>query len=125
MVAAAEALLLPRLPPPDDNVRRIRELVARIASDRNVRRVAHLAAASGMTMRSLQRLFARYVGVSPKWVIQRARLHDAAEELARGTARGQATLAADLGYADQAHFIRDFRDVVGVTPAAYAKRIER
>jgi AraC-like DNA-binding protein len=31
-----------------------------------------------------------------------------------------AAVAADLGYADQAHLIRDFRTAIGQTPAAYA-----
>ncbi|MCB1636320.1 MAG: helix-turn-helix transcriptional regulator, partial [Xanthomonadales bacterium] len=32
-------------------------------------------------------------------------------------------LAADLGYADQAHFIRDFKVAVGQTPASYAQTL--
>ncbi len=54
------------------------QLVARITADPGLRRVDELADASGMTARSLQRLFADYVGVSPKWVMRRARLHYAA-----------------------------------------------
>jgi AraC-like DNA-binding protein len=30
-------------------------------------------------------------------------------------------LAFELGYADQAHFIREFRATLGVTPGAYVK----
>lgn len=36
-----------------------------------------------------------------------------------------ATLALDLGYADQAHFIRDFKQLVGHPPAGYARAIQR
>jgi AraC-like DNA-binding protein len=74
-----------------------------------------------LTTRTLQRLFATYVGVSPKWVIQRYRLHEAAEQLAADPSINQASLAAELGYSDQAHFVRDFKRIVGMTPAAYAK----
>ncbi|MFJ9752413.1 hypothetical protein ACIRVM_42525, partial [Streptomyces chartreusis] len=35
-----------------------------------------------------------------------------------------ATLAADLGYADQAHLVRDFTATVGVPPTAYAQGAE-
>ena len=61
-------------------------------------------------------------GVSPTWVIQRYRLHEAADQLAAGATVGQSALALDLGYSDQAHFAGDFKAVVGVSPAAYAKR---
>jgi AraC-like DNA-binding protein len=104
------------------------ELAARIAeaaaSDREIVRVEALAARFGLGVRALQRLFAEYVGVSPKWVIQRYRLHEAAERIARMRPEelDGAALAADLGYADQAHFIRDFRRWVGFTPAEYARR---
>jgi AraC-like DNA-binding protein len=35
-----------------------------------------------------------------------------------------AGLALDLGYADQAHFIRDFKRLVGRPPAGYARSIQ-
>ena len=79
----------------------------------------------GMNKRTLQRLFAKYVGVSPKWVIQRYRLHEAAEQLAAGPSVSQSALALDLGYSDQAHFVRDFKTVVGTSPAAYARAARR
>ena len=75
--------------------------------------------------RMLQRLFATYVGVSPKWVIQRYRLHEAAEQLASGASISHSALALDLGYTDQAHFVHDFKAVVGTSPAAYARAVRR
>jgi AraC-like DNA-binding protein len=73
-----------------------------------------------MTVRSLQRLFADYVGASPKWVMRRARLHEAAERADSGELVDWAELATDLGYADQAHLTRDFTDTIGVSPTRYA-----
>ena len=58
------------------------------------------------------------MGVSPKWVMRRARLHDAAERADGGEPVDWAALAADLGYADQAHLTRDFTVTIGVPPAA-------
>jgi AraC-like DNA-binding protein len=75
-----------------------------------------------MGKRTLQRLFSQYVGVSPKWVIKRYRLHEAADQLGAGEVVDWAKLAVDLGYFDQAHFIKDFKTIVGQTPAEYAKR---
>ncbi len=83
-------------------------------------RVADLAAAFGLTERSLQRLTSRYLGLSPKWLLQRRRLHEAAERLR--TPADLASIAADLGYVDQAHFSRDWRKVTGMTPKEFAAR---
>jgi AraC-like DNA-binding protein len=70
----------------------------------------------------LQRLFADYVGIGPKWVIRRFRLHEVTERLAAGADIDWAALAAELGYADQAHFVRDFRAMFGEPPTWYAER---
>lgn len=72
-----------------------------------------------MSTRTLQRLFRRHVGVGPKWVLGRYRLHAAAEQLAAGERHDWTTLALDLGYFDHAHFIRDFSAVAGRSPAEY------
>jgi AraC-like DNA-binding protein len=108
------------LPEPDPKAIHARDLVERVRNDREIRSVAALARWSGMTERALQRLFREYVGVSPKWVVRRFRLQEAAEQLAQGT-ETVAAIAAGLGYFDQAHFVRDFRSVVGQTPSAYAR----
>ncbi|MEO5873514.1 MAG: helix-turn-helix domain-containing protein, partial [Streptosporangiaceae bacterium] len=68
-----------------------------------------------------QRLFAEYVGVSPKWVLRRARLQKAATRADRGDTIDWAALAAELGYADQAHLVRDFTATVGLPPARYTR----
>lgn len=86
-------------------------------------RVADLAAHAGLSERALQRLVRRRVGLSPKWLIRRRRLHAAAGRLQAGDGTGDlAELAAELGYADQAHFTRDFRTVTGWTPGEFARR---
>jgi AraC-like DNA-binding protein len=119
MVAYAEALLLAVRPDPDPAVAQAATLVALIVGDPALRRVGQLAAASGLTARSLQRLFAEYVGVTPKWVMRRARLHEAAQRADSGDPVDWAELAADLGYADQAHLTRDFTATLGVPPTRY------
>ncbi|HJW32448.1 MAG TPA: helix-turn-helix domain-containing protein [Holophagaceae bacterium] len=120
-VACAEAFLMKRLPTLDPQAQLARDLVQRILSDPGIRRVEALAETAGLGLRSLQRLFAEYVGVSPKWVIRRYRLHEAVERLDAGETPDLAALAQDLGYFDQAHFIRDFKSLLGRTPAAYAR----
>jgi AraC-like DNA-binding protein len=97
-------------------------LVERAQGDRAIKRADDLARVAGLSVRSLHRAFERYVGVGPKWVIRRARVHEAAERVAAGESVAWGGLAHELGYHDQAHLIRDFKAQIGVTPAAYARR---
>ena len=75
--------------------------------------VAELADRFAVSQRTLQRAFADCVGVGPKWVLQRYRMHEAAERIAAGEPPDAAALAFDLGYFDQSHFIRDFTTQIG------------
>jgi AraC-like DNA-binding protein len=120
MIERAERLLLDHLPEPDPEIPVLIGIVDTIAADRSIVRVEQLVDRYGLAARKLQRLFREYVGVTPKWVIQRYRLFEAAERLSSGEADG-AALAQELGYFDQAHFIRDFKAMVGQTPQAYAR----
>ncbi|GGR37374.1 AraC family transcriptional regulator [Streptomyces cinereoruber] len=123
-VAALDAFLLARGPAPDPAADHAMELVELARSDRTIRRAAQLAAASGLSARSLQRLFADRVGVGPKWVILRYRIHEALERAEAAGTTGTpdwAALAAELGYSDQAHLVRDFTTTIGVPPTAYAR----
>jgi AraC-like DNA-binding protein len=121
VVDACDTFLRDRRPPPDPVVATLNAIVARVVEDRSVTRVDHLVSGTGIGKRRLQRLFSEYVGVSPKWVIARYRLHEAELRLATGQDVDLAALALDLGYYDQAHFARDFRAIVGRPPAAYGR----
>jgi AraC-like DNA-binding protein len=97
--------------------------VARVAeTDRSVRRLEDLAAVAGVAPRTLQRLFGEYAGVPPTWIVRRYRLLEAAEQARHGGPVDWAALAADLGYSDQPHLVREFKAHLGTTPAAYAAR---
>ena len=89
--------------------------------DRSLVRVAQVEERCGVGTRALQRLFERYVGVSPKWVLARYRIHDAVTDLDAGYAGTLADLAARYGWFDQAHFTREFTDLVGVPPGEYQR----
>jgi AraC-like DNA-binding protein len=121
MAAAAEAFIRARLPAPDPTVAVVNQIVELIMTDRTIIRVDDVVARTGVGKRRLQRLFAGYAGVSPKWVIQRYRLHEAVERLAEGGDVDLAFLARELGYFDQAHFGKDFKALVGRPPTAYAR----
>jgi len=118
LVDEALAALLPARRQPCEDTIELAELAAR---NRALRRVEELAAAAGTGVRAVQRAFADHVGVSPKWVLRRYRLYDAAERAARAEVVDWSALAADLGYADQAHLTREFTAVVGEPPGRYAR----
>jgi len=69
--AVMEAFLRERRPAPDPTLDTIAGVVTTMLEDPGVARVDALAARHGMSTRTLQRLFRRYVGVSPNWVLKR------------------------------------------------------
>lgn len=115
-----ESRLRAALPPADADAELARDLVARVQREPALHSVALLGDATGLSQRSLQRLFRDYVGVGPKWVVRRFRLQEAAE-LLETSDESIGALAARLGYFDQAHFVRDFKAVVGRTPSDYVR----
>jgi AraC-like DNA-binding protein len=125
MAATATAYFAQRLPAPDPNTALATMLVDTIFHDPTILSVETLADRSGLAIRTLQRLFKTYVGASPKWVIRRFRLHELLERFRLGEALDGAQLALDLGYADQAHLINDFRKLIGLTPTEYLRRAAR
>ncbi|MFE1596328.1 helix-turn-helix domain-containing protein [Nocardia sp. NPDC058705] len=124
-VESVERFLVGHLPTPDPQADLAARIVATIAEDIAVTRVDVLAQRFGLSVRGLQRLFAEYVGIGPKWVVRRYRLHEVTERLAEGVEIDWAVLAAELGYADQAHLSREFRTIFGEPPTRYAQRYEQ
>lgn len=121
-IAIAEAFLRSRNLRFDPAIEFTSRVVDRIAADRTLLRVDEVARAEGVSRRKLERMFREFVGVSPKWVVQRHRLFEAADRLEADPYIGAADLAQQLGYSDQAHFIHDFKMMVGCSPAAYARK---
>ncbi|NES26157.1 helix-turn-helix domain-containing protein [Micromonospora terminaliae] len=117
-----DELLTAWQPVPDPLAAEATALVEEIRADRSVLRVDDFARRHGTSTRRLQRLFLDQVGVGPKWVIRRYRLQEAIEQAAAGPL-DWSRVAADLGYADQAHLVREFTAVAGVSPAAYARSL--
>jgi AraC-like DNA-binding protein len=120
-VQATEAALEPLLPDePDPEIALADRAVRLLEEDRELTRVSDLADRLGLSVRTVQRLFADLVGLSPSWVIRRYRLHEAAAHATAGGDVDWARLAITLGYYDQAHLVRDFTATVGTAPARYA-----
>ncbi|MBK9102708.1 MAG: helix-turn-helix transcriptional regulator [Austwickia sp.] len=115
-----EAALRPVLPI-DAEGDQVNALVDLVESTPQLRTVDDLCGRVGLSERSLQRLLAKRVGISPRWLIRRQRLHEGSLRLQSGQVE-LAALAYELGYADQAHFTRDFRAATGLTPGRFAGR---
>ena len=105
--------LRPFLPVDEDGLL-VNRIVAFVEGDSAVTRVAQVCDRFALSERALQRLVQRRLGLTPKWLIQRRRLQEAVERL-RGMPDSLGDVAALLGYADQAHFTRDFARVTTMT----------
>lgn len=121
MIDLASQFIQAHLPDHDPTIENVCEAVEIIATDRSVTRVGDLIVRCGVQDRTLQRLFHRYVGASPGWVIRRYRIYDALTKLDQASHGEWTELAQNLGYYDQAHFINDFKKLVGRSPSAYLK----
>ncbi|MBF6239713.1 helix-turn-helix transcriptional regulator [Nocardia otitidiscaviarum] len=101
------------------------QLVLRIVDamehDPELTRVDQVTDRFDVPVRTLQRLFRRYVGAGPKWVLRRYRLQDGAYLLAQGRTTDLADLAVELGYFDQSHFCKEFAAEIGMPPLEYAR----
>jgi len=120
----AADVLRAHLPPLDERAALAGRIVDAAVDDLELHSADELARRFGLGLRALQRLFSDHVGVGPKWVIQRYRLHEAVARVQAGRPVAWAALAQDLGYFDQAHFIADFRKLVGHTPGDYERRLQ-
>ncbi|WP_412475185.1 helix-turn-helix domain-containing protein [Gordonia sp. LUNF6] len=93
--------------------------VTALESDPALIRVDQSAELFGISERTLQRLTAKYVGLSPAALIRRRRLQEAAHRVRTRPDESLAEIAAELGYTDHAHMTRDFASVLGFTPSRY------
>ncbi|MGW4245052.1 AraC family transcriptional regulator [Nocardia sp. NPDC004722] len=105
----------------DTAYRQVLEIIDAMEHDPDLTRVDQVTDRFDIPIRTLQRLFRRYVGGSPKWVLRRYRLQDGAQLLADGRTSDLAALAVELGYFDQAHFSNEFAKEIGMPPLEYAR----
>ncbi|RUP30516.1 MAG: AraC family transcriptional regulator [Mycolicibacterium sp.] len=109
----------------DTTYRDLLTLLERVRADQQLHRVEQVMALSPWSERTTQRVFRRYVGVPVKWVLCRYRLQHAALQIETVPNLDFADLAVRLGWYDQAHFINDFRAMLGCTPGEYATKHRR
>lgn len=123
---AADAAIRERIarrPPPSTHLLAndvLDELRARVRQRTGASLGDHL----GLSERTVQRALAATLGRGPKWIGRRIRLQEVALALATRD-DDLATIAAELGYADQAHLTSDFRATTDITPGAYRRDLRR
>lgn len=121
MIAEVGQFVRVHRPTPDPG----RSLVAEIVDAMRVAPpdtpVTEIAASFALSARTLQRLFVKHVGTTPKQVLQRYRRQAAIDRLSEERDTNIASLAAELGYCDQAHLARDLRTTLCRSPSAVMK----
>jgi AraC-like DNA-binding protein len=82
-------------------------------------RIDDLADLAGLSARQFRRVCLELTGLTPKQLCRAIRFRKAVAQLINPGDVGLATIALDLGYYDQAHFINEFRALSGLTPSQY------
>ena len=114
-------LLRAKNPQADVNIELIHAIIIAVETDESLWTVSAVAKAFGRSERWLQQLFRDYIGLGLKWLLQRNRLLAAVQHIRESDQPNWATIAYDLGYSSQQHFITAFKQVVGKTPLQYKK----
>lgn len=92
-------------------------------STESSRLVADVVRDCGHSHRHFTSRFERAVGLTPKTWCRLVRFDRVLERLSSSSpALGLADIAAAEGYADQSHFIREFKFLGGLTPGQYLRR---
>ena len=100
---------------------KLQELVEKIQTGADIFNVEQLSRCTNISVRTIQRYFNQYLGLSPKWLIRRYRLHQALEDLENKDV-DISRLVEKLQYTDQSHMIRDFKNIIGITPSQYSSQ---
>lgn len=118
-----QAYLAPFAITPSPELIRVRELISLIKNRTDITKVAQLSEKSNISIRTIQRYFQHYLGLSPKWLIRKYRLHQALALIEQQEAN-LLDIVEWLGYTDQSHLIRDFKEIIGVTPKNYTHPLD-
>lgn len=118
LVAVAEAFLLAQIRRQQPQRDYITEAVKLIRSTRGNISMDDVCRQIYVSPRQLQRSFRSTLGTGPKTYMRIIRFRNAFNQMQRLEQHGGwAGLSYELGYADQAHFIRDFKEFTGALPS--------
>ncbi len=98
-------------------------IIDKVLAHRGDIRVSQLEALSGYTERTLQRQFRHDTGMTPKTFCRIIRCQAALSCIGSGSELSFSDLAQDLGFTDQSHFLRDFKQLISTTPNDYQRQL--
>ncbi|MDG4794954.1 helix-turn-helix domain-containing protein [Micromonospora sp. WMMD1082] len=124
-VEAFTDLLCETVPAPSPEALLANAMAEIIDTDPAVLTAGDVAGHLHVSVRTLQRLARRYVGLSPVAMIRRRRLQEAADRLRAEPSGSLAEVAAELGYTDHAHLANEFRAALGLTLSGYRREVHR
>jgi AraC-like DNA-binding protein len=101
----------------------VARLIAKIQEATDIPTVVRLEELSGYTARTLERRFPEALGVTPKQYLRFLRFERARRLLRSGMSGAE--VAAEAGYADQAHLSHEFRRLAGISPTGFARESGR
>lgn len=100
----------------------VRHALAAFARSPSIDRIAPLIADSGLSARRFGALFSEQVGIGAKQYARLRRFRRVVDQVQQGERIEWAQVAADCGFHDQPHLVREFHAFSGMTPGAYARR---
>jgi len=115
--AIAQRLLTARLSEQPATAPETHHALTRLRSTRGAATIEAIASEIGWSRRHLATRFREATGLPPKALARLIRIEHAAQRVREGTPL--ADIAYESGYADQSHFNRDFRELVGCTPTQF------
>lgn len=101
-----------------------RALVTRVTNAREVPGVRDLSMRAGCSVRTVERVFSREVGLNPKTLLRLVRIQRVLTLAMEQPETSWTRIAFMAGYHDQPHFVHDFRELVGCTPSEFRPDVE-
>lgn len=97
----------------------IQTLTNRIKTSKGKVSIAETIYDIGKSYRQIERLFKSYIGMTPKHYARIMRVENARYQLKNKTCQSCTEIGELAGFYDQAHFIREFKSIIGLPPTAY------
>ncbi|MBQ4860426.1 helix-turn-helix transcriptional regulator [Pseudoalteromonas sp. MMG013] len=112
--------LLSHLPQPDNSQEKMNRTWQILANNPTINTVDQWAKQSQLSVRTLQRLCIKHIGLAPKWLLRKQRCIHALQLLEEEKVDIYDVITL-LGLTDQAHLIKEFKKILGLTPNQYLK----